>query len=37
MGRVGAAKQKNLLAISFHPDITGEKKIYEHFIGLAKK
>jgi 5'-phosphate synthase pdxT subunit len=38
MGRVGvAAQQENLLAISFHPEITGEKKIYEYFIGLAKK
>jgi len=38
MGRVGvAAKQGSLIAISFHPEITGDKKIYEYLISLAKK
>jgi 5'-phosphate synthase pdxT subunit len=37
MGRVGvAAKQGSLIAISFHPEITGDKKIYEYLISLAK-
>jgi Predicted glutamine amidotransferase involved in pyridoxine biosynthesis len=38
IGRVGvAAKQGSLIAISFHPEITGDKKIYEYLISLAKK
>lgn len=37
-GAVGViAEQDNLLALSFHPEITGEKRIYEHFIEKAKK
>jgi glutamine amidotransferase PdxT len=31
------AEQDNLLALSFHPEITGEKRIYEYFIEKAKK
>jgi 5'-phosphate synthase pdxT subunit len=38
IGRVGvAAKQGSLIAISFHPEIKGDKKIYEYLISLAKK
>jgi 5'-phosphate synthase pdxT subunit len=38
IGRVGAAaKQGSLIAISFHPEITGDKKIYEYLISLAKR
>jgi len=38
IGRVGvAAKQGSLISISFHPEITGDKKIYEYLISLAKK
>jgi 5'-phosphate synthase pdxT subunit len=38
IGRVGvAAEQGSLIAISFHPEITGDKKIYEYLISLAKK
>lgn len=38
IGRVGvAAKQGSLIAISFHPEITGDKKMYEYLISLAKK
>jgi 5'-phosphate synthase pdxT subunit len=38
MGRVGvAAKQGSLIAISFHPEITGDKKMYEYLISLAKR
>ncbi|ADG90297.1 pyridoxal 5'-phosphate synthase glutaminase subunit PdxT [Thermosphaera aggregans] len=38
IGRVGvAAKQGSLIAISFHPEITGDKQIYEYLISLAKK
>ena len=38
LGKVGAAAvQSNLMALTFHPEITGDKKIYEHLITLAKK
>jgi len=38
IGKVGiAAQQGNLLAISFHPEITGDKKVYEYLISIAKK
>jgi len=38
LGKVGAAAiQGNLMAITFHPEITGDKKIYEYLITLAKK
>jgi len=38
IGRVGvAAQQDNLIAVSFHPEITGDKRIYEYILSLAKK
>lgn len=38
IGRVGvAAKQGSLIAVSFHPEITGDMKIYEYIISLVKK
>jgi len=38
IGRVGvAAKQGSLIATSFHPEITGDKKIYEYLLSLTKK
>lgn len=37
-GRVGcAAIQDNMLALTFHPEITGDKKIYEFFLRMVKK
>lgn len=38
LGKTGvAAKQGNILAITFHPEITGDKKIYKYLVELAKK
>lgn len=38
LGKTGvAAKQGNILAITFHPEITGDKKIYKYFLELVKK
>lgn len=38
IGRVGvAAKQGSLIVVSFHPEITGDMKIYEYIISLVKK
>lgn len=37
-GRVGAAaSQGNLVAVTFHPEITGDKKIYQHLISKITK
>jgi 5'-phosphate synthase pdxT subunit len=33
-GRVVAVRQGNLLGTSFHPEITGETRFHEHFLGL---
>jgi 5'-phosphate synthase pdxT subunit len=33
-GRMVAVRQDNLLATSFHPEITGESKIHEYFLGM---
>jgi 5'-phosphate synthase pdxT subunit len=37
-GRVGvAAEQGSLLALSFHPEVTGEKRVYEYFLRAVKR
>lgn len=36
-GAVVAVRQENLLATSFHPEITGEKSVHEYFLGMAKR
>jgi pyridoxal 5'-phosphate synthase pdxT subunit len=33
-GRVVAVQQGNLLGTSFHPEITGETRFHQHFLGL---
>ncbi|MEL9941131.1 MAG: pyridoxal 5'-phosphate synthase glutaminase subunit PdxT [Ignisphaera sp.] len=38
IGKIGvAAKQGNLIALTFHPEITGDDKVYRYFIGLVKR
>ncbi len=34
-GRVVAARQENMLATSFHPEITGESFVHEYFLNMA--
>jgi 5'-phosphate synthase pdxT subunit len=34
-GRVVAVQQDNLLGTSFHPEITGELRFHEYFLGLV--
>jgi 5'-phosphate synthase pdxT subunit len=34
-GRVVAARQHNMLATSFHPEITGESYVHEYFLKMA--
>ncbi len=37
-GRYGvAARQGNIYAVTFHPEITGDLKLYQHIVQLAKK
>jgi 5'-phosphate synthase pdxT subunit len=36
-GTVVAVRQGNLLATSFHPEITGEVLVHEYFLGMAKQ
>ncbi|MEM0027034.1 MAG: hypothetical protein QXT53_04360 [Ignisphaera sp.] len=37
-GKIGvAAKQGNLIALTFCPEITGDDKVYRYFIGLVKR
>lgn len=35
-GTVVAVQSQNILGISFHPEVTGEKRIHEYFIDLVK-
>jgi 5'-phosphate synthase pdxT subunit len=37
-GRVGvAAQQGNMLALAFHPEIVGDKRIYSYFLSTARR
>lgn len=37
-GKVGAAAiEKNMLALTFHPEITGSKAIYNYFLSIARR
>lgn len=37
-GDVGvAAEQSNMMALAFHPEVTGEKKVFEYFLKKAKR
>lgn len=35
-GRVVAARQGNLLATSFHPELTGDTRLHEYFLSIGK-
>jgi 5'-phosphate synthase pdxT subunit len=35
-GRVVAVRQDNLLATSFHPEITGDRRVHELFAGIVR-
>lgn len=35
-GRVVAAEQGHYLALSFHPELTGDTRIHEHFLNMVK-
>lgn len=35
--RIVAARQKNMLAISFHPEVTNETKVHQYFIKMIEE
>ncbi len=35
-GKIVAARQGNLLATSFHPEITGDARVHELFVGMCR-
>ena len=35
-GRIVAVKSGNLLGISFHPEVTGEKRVHEYFLNMVE-
>lgn len=35
-GRIVAVQQGNLLATSFHPEVTGDSRIHRHFLDLVR-
>ena len=38
VGKVGvSATQRNMIALTFHPEITGDTKVYKYFINLVRK
>jgi 5'-phosphate synthase pdxT subunit len=36
-GRIVAVRQGHLLATSFHPELTGDQRVHEMFVGLVKE
>ena len=35
-GRIVAARQRNLLVTSFHPELTGDDRFHRYFLGLGR-
>jgi 5'-phosphate synthase pdxT subunit len=35
-GQIVAARQEHLLAVSFHPELTGDDRMHAYFVGMAK-
>ncbi len=35
-GRIVAVRQGNLLATSFHPEVTGDLRVHDHFVSIVK-
>ncbi len=36
-GQIVAAKQRNILALSFHPELTEDRRIHHYFLDLGKR
>ena len=35
-GKVVAIRQGNLLATSFHPEVTGDRRVHEYFTSMVR-
>jgi 5'-phosphate synthase pdxT subunit len=35
-GHIVAAKQRNMLALSFHPELTEDRRIHHYFLDMGK-
>lgn len=36
-GRIVAVRQANLLATSFHPEVTGDHRVHEYFLSMTRR
>lgn len=36
-GRIVAVRQGNVLATSFHPEVTGDRRVHEYFVEMARR
>ena len=36
-GRIVAVRQRNVIATSFHPELTRDARLHEHFLSLARR
>lgn len=36
-GRIVAVRQRNVLATSFHPEVTGDLRVHRHFVDIVKE
>jgi 5'-phosphate synthase pdxT subunit len=36
-GRIVAVRHGHLLATSFHPELTGDQRVHEMFVGLVRE
>lgn len=34
-GRIVAARQRNMLVLSFHPELTEDTRVHEYFVGMS--
>ncbi|MDL9936431.1 pyridoxal 5'-phosphate synthase glutaminase subunit PdxT [Gordonia sp. ABSL1-1] len=36
-GRIVAVRQGNILATSFHPEVTGDRRVHEYFVSMVRR
>lgn len=36
-GRIVAVRQRNVLATSFHPEVTGDRRVHEYFVEMVRR
>jgi 5'-phosphate synthase pdxT subunit len=35
-GRIVAVRQGDVLATSFHPEVTGDRRVHEYFVNMVR-